>query len=66
MTRRDAIEGATVYHSIFAHWGRGLILGTRDKDNLGYKTARKIKVRWEKQGDDPMWCRLSELRKTKR
>lgn len=63
MTRRQIVTGGTVYHTIFAHWGRGTVLDYREKDNLGYRTARKVKVKWEGTGTEA-WFRLQELRRT--
>lgn len=65
VNQKDILIDAVVHHSIFYNWGAGTILDFRLKDNLGYRTARKVKVQWSNH-PEPMWCRMSELRKTPR
>lgn len=64
MTKSEAFQvGRKVYHTVFREWGEGIVVNYRYKDNLGYKTARKVLVSWADY-KEPMWMRLAEIRAT--
>lgn len=63
MNIRMIAKGMEIYHTIFPHWGMGIVLDFRTKDNLGYPTGRKVLVRWA-TSDKDIWMRPGELRKT--
>ncbi len=46
MNRRDLFVGAEVYHVLLWNWSKGIVVETRVKDNLGYKTPDRYRVRW--------------------
>lgn len=65
MKLRELYVGAVVYHTLFPHWGRGVVEQMRRTDNLGLVTARRALVRWDGGvNNNPAWMRASELRKT--
>lgn len=68
MTWRDAIPLTCVRHALFSHWGLGVIIDRRTKDNLGLPTAQKILVAWDNGHPckpKSLWMRLAELKKVR-
>jgi hypothetical protein len=63
MKRSELYVGVVVYHTVFPHWGRGVVTEVRYNDNLGLPTAYKFFVVWDGV-DREGWRRASELRKT--
>ena len=63
MRRRDITIGSVVYHSVFPHYGKGVVLKSRVKDSLGYPTTERYLIKWDGR-DNEIWCRVSSLRKT--
>lgn len=67
MNRRDIRKGMTVYHSLYTHWGRGIVQGI-DAPNYGEilfeRGGIRVLVAFEGSRSAVSRMRLRELRKT--
>lgn len=61
MKHKDIHTGMAVYHSLFVHWGKGVVKGVA---STYYARGKRYAVCWENQEVGTTICRVNELRKT--